>query len=210
MRFSVSGVDAESGEERTVEVGADSERDALCAARGTGMLPYQVTCLSEPQPSAGTPEQEDVYARLDKLSQNISEYQRMMENPTRDRRNQLIILIGCAVPVLILLLIGYGVFSGPPSYPPPLRRGDTVQGDKAIPITMAQDFVKARLKSPSSASFPWSFDKYQVTEGQDGHWSVSGYVDATNSFNAHVRTRWSVEMTASGSNWELVSINISE
>lgn len=80
--------------------------------------------------------------------------------------------------------------------------------DKAMAITMAQHFVKDGLKSPSSASFPWSFNEYSVSQGANGRWSVSGYVDAANSFNAKIRTRWSVEMRRIGTDWELLSINI--
>jgi hypothetical protein len=80
---------------------------------------------------------------------------------------------------------------------------------KSWAVTMAQAFVKERLKSPASASFPWSFDEYRVSNiGKE--WSVSGYVDATNSFNANIRTHWSLRMRDEGENWRLLSIDIRE
>jgi hypothetical protein len=79
---------------------------------------------------------------------------------------------------------------------------------KSWPITMAQAFVREHLKSPSSASFPWSFDEYRVTNGIGNEWTVSGYVDAVNGFNANLRTHWTVKMSDDGDDWRLLSINI--
>ena len=89
-------------------------------------------------------------------------------------------------------------------------RTTTSDDGKAWAITMAQAFVKERLKSPSSASFPWSYDECRMTKGFGGEWSVSGYVDAVNGYNANLRTHWSLRMRAEGDNWRLLSINIRE
>ena len=56
------------------------------------------------------------------------------------------------------------------------------EDEKAMAITMAQNFVKERLKSPSSASFPVGFDEYRATRSDNGTWSVSGWVESVNSF----------------------------
>jgi hypothetical protein len=89
------------------------------------------------------------------------------------------------------------------------RKSDFASNDdNAMAITMAQSFVEDRLKSPSSASFPWSFTEYIVSPGADDRWSVSGYVEAANSFNARIKTKWSVEMRRTGSKWELLSMDI--
>ena len=83
-----------------------------------------------------------------------------------------------------------------------------VGDEKAMAITMAQNFVKDRLKSPSSASFPWGFNEYQTTRSSDGTWRVSGWVESVNSFNAKVRVSWSVEIKREGTSWKLFSINV--
>jgi hypothetical protein len=82
--------------------------------------------------------------------------------------------------------------------------------EKAMAITMAKNFVKDRLKSPSSASFPWNFDEYHATKSSDGKWSMSGWVEAVNSFNGKLRIRWSLVMNRDGKNWALLSINIQD
>ena len=59
-------------------------------------------------------------------------------------------------------------------------------------IAQAQEFVRAGLKSPASASFPWT--DYKVYDLGGDKWIVSSYVDAQNGFGANIRTRWAVVM----------------
>lgn len=72
-------------------------------------------------------------------------------------------------------------------------------------VTSAQNLVKAELKAPSTAKFPWSDDEYTVKKnGRD--WKVSGYVDAQNSFGASIRTYWTAIFTmgdTSGSTYKV-------
>ena len=75
--------------------------------------------------------------------------------------------------------------------------------DESGPITAAQHFVKTHLKAPSSASFPWLNKEYKIDRGLDGKCSVSGSVEAINSFNAKLRTTWSVDMKKVGDQWQL-------
>ena len=58
---------------------------------------------------------------------------------------------------------------------------------KAEAIAMAQEMVKAELKAPSTASFPWDSNAYTIKK--DGNqYTVKGYVDAQNGFGAKVRS----------------------
>jgi hypothetical protein len=75
-----------------------------------------------------------------------------------------------------------------------------------------RNFVKDRLKSPSTAKFPMS-------KGQNignNTYTVFSYVDAQNSFGATIRKNWSCKLRYSGgddgyrSNWELLDIDIDE
>ena len=56
-------------------------------------------------------------------------------------------------------------------------------------ITIAQEFVKKELKSPSSAKFPWSNSEYTISKIK-GNWVVKGYVDAQNSYGATIRMKF--------------------
>lgn len=66
-------------------------------------------------------------------------------------------------------------------------------------VVLAQDAVKANLKSPSTAKFPWGYDQYNIKEISSGNvdakqYVISGYVDAKNSFNAEIRNRFVVKV----------------
>lgn len=73
---------------------------------------------------------------------------------------------------------------------------------KGTLISLAQTTVENNLKNPKSADFPWSFDKYVIakcdstTEELNGY-VVTGYVDATNSFNAVIRSDFAVQIELS-------------
>jgi hypothetical protein len=73
---------------------------------------------------------------------------------------------------------------------------------------MCVKFVKDTLKAPSSADFPsYGDDGTSVTEttnnmGYDSY-TVSGYVDAENSFGAKLRQTWLCDThTYDGTNWQ--------
>ncbi|AMV26277.1 hypothetical protein VT84_17905 [Gemmata sp. SH-PL17] len=130
-------------------------------------------------------------------------------NHETDKITIILIIFGIAFIVVSLTIVALqkvGAIgqSNPESAP------TNFEDEKAMAITMAQNFVKERLKSPSSASFPWGSDEYRATRASDGTWSVSGWVEAVNRFNAKLRVRWSVEMKREGTYWKLFSINIQD
>jgi len=64
---------------------------------------------------------------------------------------------------------------------------------------MAENYVEAVLKSPSTADFPTlAFTHYDL--GNNKHKIVS-YVDSQNSFGAMIRSNWSVILTYNGGDW---------
>ena len=77
---------------------------------------------------------------------------------------------------------------------------------------VAQDFVRDSLKAPSTASFP---DLYGGDAGVnydgDQMYSVGGYVDAENSFGAHLRTKFVCKLRDGGeAGWFLVDMQLDE
>lgn len=77
-------------------------------------------------------------------------------------------------------------------------------------FTMAQEFVKKRLKAPSTADFPWIHDG-AVRKSECGVFSVTSYVDAQNAFGAMLRTQYRATVKHVGNdNWQLVDIAFSE
>ena len=70
------------------------------------------------------------------------------------------------------------------------------QISKITALTAAQEEVKARLKSPSSADFPWGSDC--VTKISDNTYVINSYVDSQNSFGAMLRTNFTCQITLTG------------
>lgn len=85
--------------------------------------------------------------------------------------------------VLVFLLRGCGVGGSSSSSSMPGR---------VEAYGMAKDYVRLRLKSPSTATFPNSADPdVTIVNVGPADWEVRGYVDAENSFGAKLRTRYS-------------------
>lgn len=79
------------------------------------------------------------------------------------------------------------------------------ESQKSQAWTLATHIVKQKLKSPSTASFPWYNDSYISLE--NGLIVVNAYVDAENGFGAKIRATFTVEFDA---NWNAVSVSISQ
>lgn len=65
---------------------------------------------------------------------------------------------------------------------------------------LAEDVVKSKLKSPSSAKFPFSYADEDVSITKSGNtYTVKAWVEAENSFGAKPRSNFTVTMTKNGS-----------
>lgn len=73
-----------------------------------------------------------------------------------------------------------------------------------------QGFVEKRLKSPSTASFPWftAISESVIPLGDD-RYRVSSYVDAQNAFGATVRTQFTGIIKKVYGEWELEFLDLS-
>lgn len=76
------------------------------------------------------------------------------------------------------------------------------------------DYVRDRLKAPSSAEFPFFADR--TTKVADGHYIVESHVDAQNSFGAKLRRDYYCdielvgEYSGSKSSWNLKALRLAE
>lgn len=87
--------------------------------------------------------------------------------------------------VIFAILYGIGLLTGSSEV------DDEVNRDTAIGA--CHKSVQKQLKSPSSAQF-----SSETATETDGLWSISGMVDADNSFGAALRTTWTCEATDQG------------
>ena len=85
------------------------------------------------------------------------------------------------------------------------------EDNKSMAYIMMEDFVKQRLKSPSTAKFPGVFDGKldHVTALGNQTYRIVSYVDAQNSFGAMMRTKFVGEIKqTSKDRWQLISLNL--
>lgn len=64
----------------------------------------------------------------------------------------------------------------------------------------AEEAVKQKLKSPSTAKFPY-YDTDSLSKSSDGSYTISSYVDSQNSFGAMIRSQWSCKMKPVSGGW---------
>ena len=96
--------------------------------------------------------------------------------------------------IIILIFKGCALQSGSGSSSGSKKTKDSYGNDQAVAIVIAKDKVKEQLKSPSSAKFS------NVSASLSGNtWTVTGSVDAQNSFGATIRNTFKVTITFTSS-----------
>ncbi len=63
--------------------------------------------------------------------------------------------------------------------------------------TVAEEYVKFNLKSPSTAKFP-TYSHATISSLGNNSWRISSVVDSQNGFGAMLRSNWSVVVTYKG------------
>lgn len=87
------------------------------------------------------------------------------------------------------------------------KEEDSYGHDKSDAWIAATDVVESKLKSPSTADFCRSSDATITRSGNT--WTISGYVDAQNSFGATIRNNFTVKVTfTSKNNYTIDQCNI--
>ena len=104
--------------------------------------------------------------------------------------------IGSLLILLIMLTLAVGSSDSNETGPDP-------NDGKFSAWVMAKNFVKERLKSPSTADFGGVFSDYQdpvsvVTDLGGGKYVVRAWVDSQNGFGATIRTRFICELQDMG------------
>lgn len=75
-------------------------------------------------------------------------------------------------------------------------------GDRASARSVCYDFVRDRLKAPATAQFSET-----EIESSGNQWTVSGSVDAQNSFGALIRNNYTCVTTVQSGQWQLESLD---
>jgi hypothetical protein len=113
--------------------------------------------------------------------------------PVPDANTKFLTLVGVGTVVaLALLCIGgmlWNVFTDGP------------KPDGGGALTACREYVKDRLKAPSTARF----SDLNLT-GSGSRWTVVGAVSAENSFGGTIDMGFTCTVSGSGTNWSLVSL----
>lgn len=106
------------------------------------------------------------------------------------------LLIGLSALLLAPLVIG-AIFSG---------SGD--DASRAAALTMCRQYVRERLKAPSTATFA-GIGESTVNEYSGQEWGVRSHVDAQNGFGAMLRSTFDCTVKFEGDGqWRLVDLKI--
>lgn len=118
------------------------------------------------------------------------------------------ILAVIALPPFCNALVNPDSGSGPASL-----AADRSDEDSMMAYIMMEDFVRASLKSPSTAKFPGVFDGRadHVKRTEHNRYLIVSYVDSQNGFGAMLRTNFTgeIEKTSSGQ-WRLVRLEFGD
>ncbi|TYK60160.1 hypothetical protein [Pseudomonas synxantha] len=96
----------------------------------------------------------------------------------------------------------------------PERDREQVEKDcnnTTMAFVMSQNFVKQRLKAPSTAEFPYITDRgVRVDIMPNCSFAVSAHVDAQNAFGAAIRNQYTVKMSYNRASkmWSATDLNI--
>ncbi len=84
--------------------------------------------------------------------------------------------------------------------------------DTTMAFVMSQEFVRRRLKAPSTAEFPYiTNDQVAVSTKPDCAFRVIGWVDAQNGFGAQIRSRYVVDLRLlddEAGTWQMIDVRI--
>lgn len=122
---------------------------------------------------------------------------------------------GAVILVAIVVVVLYLAFApnDESSHKEPEESAETWQDrdNSSMAYIMMEDFVKKRLKAPSTAEFQGIFSGRgsAITKKADHVYAIRSYVDAQNSFGATVRMHFHgrIEQT-SERNWRLLSLTL--
>ena len=97
------------------------------------------------------------------------------------------------VGAIIVIIFVFNQFSG--------NDKSVIDSDPILAYNFAEDFIKDRLKAPSTAEFPGTFEKKKhVTDLGNGEYLIESWVDSQNGFGAMIRSRWSCKIIFLGEN----------
>jgi hypothetical protein len=127
----------------------------------------------------------------------------------RDSETNIRIALSVGAIAVVVVWVWYFNWSSSPQRAEEQAAKDC--GNTTMAFVMSQNFVKQRLKAPSTANFPTVVDNGVVVRAiPDCSFDVSAYVDAQNGFGAPIRNRYTAKMSYDRASklWRATQLNI--
>ncbi len=112
-----------------------------------------------------------------------------------DDANVMAVLVHFLMIAVTIVLVLFSIFAFPAYESDSI---DSYGHDDASVYVIAEKQVEKQLKSPSTAKF-CGISEASITKNENS-WSVSGWVDAQNSFGATIRNNFKVKITFTSNN----------
>ena len=78
----------------------------------------------------------------------------------------------------------------------------------SVAMRICNDLIRKRLKSPSTADFPWTPEKIEANP-ENGVYVIGSYVDSQNGFGATIRTRFECKLERDPQDgWDLLDMKV--
>lgn len=92
-------------------------------------------------------------------------------------------------------------------YSPPSSTSTAREPDAGMACIMAEKLIKPHLQAPKSAEFNYGDCKASATHSGNT-WTLHSYIDADNSYGAHIRTYYTAKLTnvPPSDTWRLVEL----
>ena len=111
-----------------------------------------------------------------------------------------------------IFIIGMTIFAISECKKSSPKSDEEPKDESSMASIQCKEFVKERLKSPSSADFPLL--DYQASVIGNNQYVIRSYVEAQNSFGANLKSnyvcivKWNGQESYAIRNWELISLEI--
>lgn len=113
------------------------------------------------------------------------------KNDTVEKEINIKLIAGLlTIGIIIALFFGVKYFFSPQS-------SNTIDNStyKQLSYNYAREYVKNRLKSPSSATFPSLFNRQgHITKVTNTEYRINSWVESQNSFGAKIKTRFTCQI----------------
>lgn len=130
-----------------------------------------------------------------------------MKREQKYEYNMFILVSGIAI-IFFVIILSFSLIMSDENELQVNEFGESYEADTLMACIMAQDFVKSKLKAPSTAEFQMCYKATTTYQGSQNYYTT-GYVDSQNGFGAMLRTEYTVKIVDNQDGyWSLKDIDV--